>query len=140
MAEKENQLKKLIEPLFIDSEKKLIPANEELIAKFRQQALKRNVFDAVIEQLIEFYQVSNGVPCLDSFDFHSCDDEIIFEWWESDKVLWLGQRDCNILRWCSGKFCLGDASNVSYSEEYEFSTLTELIEKAFKEWYSDTDD
>ena len=140
MAEIENLLRNLLEPLFIDSDKVLIPASEVLIAEFRQQTLKRNISDTVIEQLIEFYKVSNGVPCLDSFDFHSCDDEILYDWWESNKELWLGQRDCDILRWANGKFCLGDASDVSYSEEYEFSSLIELLEKAFEEWCFDTND
>ena len=139
MAKKEEQLRKLLEPLFIDSDKDLIPANEELIAEFRQQAMKRNISDTVIEQLIEFYKISNGVPCLDSFDFHCCNDQILYEWWESNKELWLGQRDCDILRWANGKFCLGDAGGVSYSEKYEFSSLIELLEKAFKEWCFDTD-
>jgi len=140
MTKTEKQLHKLLEPLFIDSDEMLIPASEELITVFQKQTLKRNIPDTVIEQLIEFYKVTNGVPCLNSFDFHRCDDEILFEWWESDIVLWLGQRDCDILRWSNGKFCLGDASDVSYSEEYEFSTLIELLEIAFEEWYSDTDD
>ncbi len=71
---------------------------------------------------------------LDGFDFHRCDDEILFEWWNESKELWLGQHDDDILRWTNGKYCLGNASNVSYSEKYEFSTLIALFENAFEEW------
>lgn len=78
-------------------------------------------------------------PVLMGFSLHRCDDEILFEWWEDDRELWLGQRDCDVLRWADGKFCLSDASNISYGEEYEFPTLVDLLEAAFKGWGFTTD-
>ncbi|WP_299008700.1 hypothetical protein [uncultured Tenacibaculum sp.] len=64
--------------------------------------------------------------------FHSCTDDIIFEWWE-DSELWLGQNDCNTLRWVNGKFCLGDASNISYTKNYEYPSLLALIKGCIDE-------
>jgi hypothetical protein len=71
---------------------------------------------------------------LNGFEFHKIDDEILFEWWNSDKELWLGSKDNDMLRWSENEFCIGDASNVSYSYEYEFDTLIELLQKSFEEW------
>jgi len=70
---------------------------------------------------------------LDGFDFHRCDDIILFEWWDQQE-LWLGQRDMDTLRWTNLGFCLGDASNVSYGQDYQFPTLLQLIEKGLKDW------
>ena len=96
-------------------------------------AKSKNIPTNVINQLIEFYEISNGIPCLDSFEFHSCNDKILYEWWNRQE-LWLGTRDMDILRWSKGRFCLGDASNTSYGRDYEFTSLIDLLEKAFLEW------
>lgn len=64
--------------------------------------------------------------------FHSCVDETIFEWW-NEKELYLGQRDFYTLRWANNKFCLGDVSTISFSEEHEHNTLIGLIEGCLKE-------
>lgn len=128
-----NRIMKLLEP-FIQAKKEIIPADEDLLADFYRRATQHGVPVPAIEQLVEFYKLSNGTPCLNGFSFHRCEDEILFEWWEDDQALWLSQRDCDVLRWSNNKFCLGDASNVSYGEEYEFSTLVDLLEAAFNEW------
>ena len=127
------QVMKSLQSLFDDYEKKIIPANEKSLAKFHKQTSKRNIPSNVVEQLTEFYKISNGIPCLDGLAFYRCDDEILYEWWDSDKALWLGSKDDDVFRWSNDKFCLGDASNVSFGEEYEFSTLVELLEKVFEE-------
>lgn len=127
------RIKKLLEP-FVQAKKEIIPANENLLADFRRRTTQHGVPVSAIDQLVEFYKLSNGTPCLNGFSFHRCEDEILFEWWEDDRALWLSQRDCDVLRWSNDKFCLGDASNVSYGEEYEFSTLVDLLEIAFNEW------
>ena len=131
---KQERVEKLLKPLFDECDGKMVPASEELIAKFRQQATARNVPDTVIEELTEFYKVSNGVvPCLNGFGINACDDEILYEWWNEYNVLWLGDCNDEVLRWSNGKYCLGDASNDSYGDEYEFSTLVELKECTFEE-------
>lgn len=123
-------------PLFSGYDEKLVPADENLLSDFSKRALSRGVAAQVVDELLEFYNVTNGVPCLDSFDFHRCDDDILFEWWD-DRILWLAQRDYYTLRWLSNMYCLGDACNNSFGEAYEFGTLTALLEFAFKEWYPD---
>lgn len=132
------RMKRLLE-IFVQFNKKIVPADENLWADFCRRAAERGVPDSVIGELVEFYRISNGTPCFDGFSLHRCDDEILFEGWESGRELWLGQRDCDVLRWADGKFCLGDASNISYGEEYEFPTLVDLLEAAYKDWGFTTD-
>lgn len=88
---------------------------------------------SVYEQLVEFYSVTKGGFCLDGFSFHRIDDEILFEWWQ-DNELWLGGCNDDVLHWCEDGFCLGDASNIAYSDDCKFQTLIELLQKGFKEW------
>ena len=131
--DKYEQIKKSLKSLFDYYEEKIIPASESLLAEFHRQALKRNVPNYVVEQLTEFYKISNGIPCLNGLDFHCCDDEILYEWWDDYNELWLGSKDDDVFRWSNDKFCLGDGGNVSYGEKYEFSTLAALLEKIFEE-------
>jgi hypothetical protein len=134
----QQKILELIQPLFNSYREEIIPADEKSLDHFRSKALRKGVPDSVIEELISFYSISDGVPCLDSFDFHRCNDEILFEWW-NEKELWLAQRDFYVLRWSQNKFCLGDASNRSFSTEYEFDTLRELLEFSFREWHPQED-
>lgn len=134
-----NRIRELLKP-FRQAKKAIVPASENLLAEFCRRVSQRGVPDSVVGQLVEFYKISNGTPCLNGFGFHRCEDEILFEWWESDRELWLGQRDCDMLRWSAGKFCLGDAGNVSYGHEYEFSALVDLLEAAYKDWEFITDE
>jgi hypothetical protein len=133
------KLEKLLQPLFQSYDKTMTPASSESIANFRKKAHIKGVPSSVIGELTAFYEVTNGIPCLDSFDFHSCEDEILYEWWDSQE-LWLAQRDFYTLRWAKGKFCLGDASSISFSKEDEHMTLLDLIESAMKQWYPEGPD
>ena len=103
------------------------PATQQQIDVFTQKALANEVDDTAIGQLVELYEVANAFSYEMIISFHSCDDQILFEWW-SRKQLWLGQRDFYTVRWANGKFCMGDASNVSFSEEESFDTLIEFME------------
>jgi len=129
----QEKIKELLTPLFAAYEEQMVPASEGMLKTFRQKGHDNGVPGIVIEELVTFYQVTNGVPCLDSFDFHACNDEIIYEWWGT-RELWLAQRDFYTLRWSHNKFCLGDAANVSFSEEHEYQTLLDLLENALREW------
>jgi len=131
--ETKKQYVELLKPLFDDYDKKFEPASEKQVFDFSEKCKQRNVPVLVCEQLIEFYSVTKGGFCLDGFSFHRIDDEILFEWWK-DNELWLGGCNDDVLRWTNNKFCLGDASNVSFSDEYEFDTLTELLEFAIENW------
>ena len=135
MANHKKEVKKLLEPLFYLFHKRFFPASEKCLVGFRERAVKRKIPDSVVEQLTDLYQVTNGVPNLDDFIFHRCGDKNLFEWWNEKEELWLGSRENDVLRWTSDRFCLGDTNTTSYSTDYEFPTLTELLEKCFEKWY-----
>lgn len=124
----------LLAPLFAVYKAEMSPASPGTLNDFLILANERGVPSMAVEQLTQLYSITNGVPCLDSFDFHSCDDPVLFEWWD-DGDLWLAQRDFYTIRWSHGKFCLGDASNISFGDQDEFDSLTDLLEAAFAKWY-----
>jgi len=111
-------------------------ATHDQIELFKKRALKKQVEQTVIDQLVDLYEVANNYDIL---GLYGCDDLIIFEWWNYQE-LWIGQRDFYTLRWANGKFCLGDAGDISFSEEYEFYTLIELIKACIKEMLLDNFD
>ena len=123
----------LLKPLFHAYDVAMKPASENSLDLFRARATEYRVSHEVVTQLVDFYSVVNGVPCLNSLDIHRCDDLIIFEWWDQQE-LWLGQRDFYTLRWSSSRsrFCIGDASNVSFSPGDEYGTFTEALRHMVK--------
>jgi tetratricopeptide (TPR) repeat protein len=131
----QQKIKELFAPLFVYRYKEISPADAEKIELFINRCKEKGVPPKAVDQLVEFYKVTNGVPCLDNFDFHACDDLTLFEWWD-EKDLWLAQRDFYVIRWSTekDKFCLGDGGNVSLGEKYEFDSLIELLEAAFAKW------
>lgn len=127
-------MRNLLQPLFDQYQEIMTPADNHLLNSFKQSAQQRGVPESVIAELITFYSFTNGIPCLDGFDFYACHDEILFEWWEKQGVLWLGQRDFYVLRWANNRYCLGDASDNSFSKMHEFRSLFDLLKAAFEEW------
>ena len=101
------------------------PATDEKLAKFIDNCQKRSIPQAIQDELVEYYKVH------DNLIGHGCDDEIIFEWldYHNKDCLWLGQSDMDTIRCIvsTHKFTIGDASNVSYGEEYEFDTLYDML-------------
>lgn len=133
MNEDQAKLKLLLAKLVDgDIHSPLKPATKEQIDLFTYRALENKIEPNVIKQLVDLYLVADSFCYEIIIGFHSCDDLIIFEWCH-DNELWLGQRDFNTLRWANNKFCLGDACNKSFSEEYKFDTLIELIERCIKD-------
>jgi hypothetical protein len=128
------QYVELLKPLFDDYDKKFEPATEKQIFDFSEKCKQRKVPVSVSEQLVEFYRITKGGFCLNGFSFHEIDDEILFEWWNNNEI-WLGNCNDDVLRWGNGCFCLGDASNVAYSDEYQFHTMIGLLQKGFQEWF-----
>jgi len=110
----------------------VLPATNIQLEVFRTNAKRYGVKDSVIEELLSLYQVANKLDFEVILGFHSCDDEIIFEWW-NEGVLWLGQRDFNTIRWVNDKYCLGDAGDYSYSKKNEYDTLEELVRGCIEE-------
>lgn len=127
------KIKELLKPLFAEYDREFAPATEKQISGFIENCKVQNVPAVACEQLLEFYRITNGVPCLNGFIFHQCDDDIIFEWWDDDE-LWLGACNDDVLRWTDNEFCLGDASNASYTHKHKFDTLADLLKFAIKEW------
>jgi len=130
----QNKIQNLLKSLVNSDDYEINAATPEEIAGFNKNANQYQVEQHVIDQLVDLYGVANQYNYEIVLAFHNCTDIIIFEWWNNDEQeLWLGQRDSDTLRWANGKFCLGDASNISYSDAYEFDTLIELIEGCIKD-------
>ncbi|MBB2951144.1 hypothetical protein [Sphingobacterium sp. JUb56] len=128
MNQNQLQILKLLEELPDSSDFELAPATSLQITVFIERAAAKKVPENVIAQLVELYEVADGYVNYMVIGFFNCDDETIFEWWDDYQELWIGQRDFNTLRWANGKFCLGDASSISYDKFYESPTLVGLIE------------
>ena len=118
----------LLKPLFDERGVAMTPASESALSLFTERAEQHGLPSDVISQLTDFYSVVNGVPCFDSLDIHSCSDVSIFEWRQHEE-LWLGQRDFCTLRWVNGMYCIGDASNVSFSSSDEYDTFVEALNR-----------
>lgn len=133
MNEDQSKIKSLLSKLVNGkSHYPIKSATTEQIDLFTNRAIENKIEPTVIKQLVDLYLVANSFYYEIIIAFHSCDDLVIFEWW-NDKELWIGQRDFNTLRWSGGKFCLGDAGNTSFSDKYKFDTLIELIEGCIKD-------
>ena len=109
------------------------PSTKTQIEIFIKNAQKRQIPQSVTDELISLYKIADSYEAIALIGFHSCDDEILWEWWDDSKEMWLSQRDDTTIRWTNGKFCLGDASNVSFSSEYEYNSLNELLEYCYTE-------
>ena len=132
MKSDQEKIKSLFTNLVDSKHYEIKPATKEQIDIFTQRAIENAIDTKVIRQLVDLYEVADFFYYEIIIGFHHCDDPAIFEWW-NDKELWLGQRDFYTLRWAKGKFCLGDASSISISDDYKFDTLIELIERCVKE-------
>lgn len=132
MNKNQEQILNLLSKLSDGQYYKIEPAKPDKIEVFKKRATERGVDKQVIDELIDFYEVADNFYYEIVVGFHSCTDEIIFEWW-NEKELWLGQRDFNTLRWANGKFCLGDASSISYSDDYEAKSIVGLLECCMRE-------
>lgn len=132
MNQNQIEIRELLSSLKNDYSDELKPASYEKVKKFKIKAQQKGVSNGVIEQLTDLYLVADNFMAEVIMGFHPCNDEILFEWWD-ERELWIGQRDFNTLRWANGKFCLGDAGSISYSEKNEYDTLTELIKGCITE-------
>lgn len=127
------ELVNLVELIFDDFGYSITPSNKEELELFRLKIIEHKIPSNVLNELMDFYKISNGIPCLD-IDFHDCLNKNLFEFWENEKSLWLGSRDSDIFRWVNNKYCIGSVSEYSYSLEYEFETLYDLLNKAINEY------
>ena len=130
----QKRIQDIIRPLFELYNENITPATPDEISRFREMASQLHVPQVAIDELIKFYEVSNGIPCLDSISISKIDDELLFEPWE-DGELWFGQRDMDMIRWAQGKFHLGHAGDLNYGSDYVFNTILEVLQKGFEDWY-----
>ncbi|GAB5399261.1 MAG: hypothetical protein Aureis2KO_08460 [Aureisphaera sp.] len=131
-------LMKLIQPIFNTSWKEVIPATESQLTEFSRLAHNKGVPEKTILELVEFYRITNGIPCVDSLEIHQIDDSILFERWE-ERELWIGQRDFYMIRFKDNKYHLGDASNLNYGDEYVSESLIGILQIGLNNWYTDDD-
>ena len=132
MNSDQKKIKSLLTKLVDGQDHIIKPATQEKIDIFTQRAVENGVDSKIIKQLVDLYEVADFFYYEIIIGFHRCDDLAIFELWD-DKELWLGLRDFYIIRWKKNKFCLGDSSSISFSADYEFDTLIELIEGCIKD-------
>ena len=138
MSNYKENLVKLIKPIFDIYDKEIIPASENQLKDFKELALEKGLPEKTILEFIEFYQVTNGIPCLDSLEIHKINDIILFEWWEYEEI-WIGQRDFETLRWKDDKYHLGDTSNLNHGIEYVSDSLIGILQIGINEWYAEDD-
>ena len=102
----------------------IIPATEEQIASFRKNCDEREVPEKIKEELTDYYRQNNSF-----FNYFTCDDVGIFEWWDDYRELWLGCIDMDVYRYSTekGKYTIGDAGDPSYGEEFEFDSIEEML-------------
>ncbi|WP_324027852.1 hypothetical protein QSV08_07865 [Maribacter sp. BPC-D8] len=132
MNSNQNEIRDLLKSIEDEYSGDLIPASIENIELFKIKAVANGVNTSVIEQLVDLYTVADNYMAQMILGFHSCNDAVLYEWW-AEKELWLGQLDFNTIRWANDKFCLGDASNTSYSKNNEYDTLIDLIKGCIEE-------
>ncbi len=132
MTERQKEISKLLSSLPKEYNEGITPASPEKLESFRIKAKRYGVDKDIIEQLSDLYSVADNFMFEVVLGFHPCTSDSIFEWW-NEKELWIGQRDFNTLRWSNNKFCLGDASCISYSKKNEYKTLVELIKGCIAE-------
>lgn len=134
------EVKALLGPLLADYGVPFIGATPAELSHFEEKAREQSVPREVIDELARFYSVLNGInPSLDSLSIQKSGDPILYEFWETQRRLWIGQRDMDMISWQDGKFHLGDAGYLNYGEDYIFDSLLDLLKLAFSEWYSDAE-
>lgn len=132
MNSNQNEIRDLLKSIEDEYSDDLIPASTENIELFKIKAKANGINTSVIEQLVDLYTVADNYMAQMILGFHSCNDDVLYEWW-AEKELWLGQLDFNTIRWANDKFCLGDASTISYSKNNEYDTLIDLIKGCVEE-------
>ena len=102
----------------------IVPAKETELDTFKSNCESNNVPREIIEDLSAYFLQNNNF-----FNYYSCDDIGIFEWWNDYKELWLGCVDMDVFRYSSDleKYTIGSAGDVSYGEKYEFDTIEEML-------------
>lgn len=99
-------------------------ATESQLQEFIKNCMTYGVPAKIADELVAYYKLNNNF-----FEYFECDDLTIFEWYE-EGCLWLGQRDLWTFRCLleKHKYAIGDASEDSFGEDYEFDTIEEMLQ------------
>lgn len=136
MDQYRQELIELLKPLLDDYGLELKESSKAQIEEFEKSAHQKNVPQKAILELKKFYSIINGIdPSLDSLWICKSEDLTIYEFWQDQNLLWIGQRDMDLLSWKEAHFHLGSASELNYGKGYVFDNLLELLKKGFKDWY-----
>ena len=100
------------------------PATEKELQEFRKNCIAYGIPTEIMNQLVEYYKLNNNF-----FGYFECDNILIFEWCDQG-CLWLGQSDMWTFRCLlkKHKYAIGDASEDSFGEDYEFNTIEEMLQ------------
>ena len=107
----------------------LNPATEEELESFRNLCREFGVEQNIVDELTEYYTQTNSF-----FNYSSCDDRELFEWWEDDgqRSIWLGclGDESFIYDDISHKYAVGYAGSKDLGE---YDSLMEMLEAYLKE-------
>jgi hypothetical protein len=133
-GERQENIRSVLKPLFdFHDMVELKPSSPAHLQMLRKQLEYIGLPSYHICDLIAFYSVcdGNGADC---FQFHAANDPVIFEWWQDDRQLWLGQRDMDLYRLAGNKFCIGSVGRDSLGNDYEFENMSGLLTKIINEY------
>ena len=74
------------------------PASEEEYKTFAKRCHQYGAEGSLVSELRNFYRQTKSL-----FGYVTCDDEIIFEWWQDSKELWLGNLHMDTFRYSAEK-------------------------------------
>lgn len=96
------------------------PATENQLHGFWKNCMDYGVPAEIMDDLVAYFKLNNSF-----FGYFECD----FEWYEQG-CLWLGQRDLWTFRCLlkKHKYAIGDASEDSFGEDYEFDTIEQMLQ------------
>lgn len=100
------------------------PATENQLQGFRKNCMDYGISTEIMDELVAYFKLNNSF-----FGYFECDNILIFEWCEQG-CLWLGQRELWTFRCLleKHKYAIGDASEDSFGEDYEFDTIEEMLQ------------
>lgn len=132
-GDRQENIRSVLKPLFDFHNMELKPSSPAHLQMLRKQLEYIGLPSYHICDLIAFYSVcdGNGADC---FQFHAANDPVIFEWWQDDRQLWLGQRDMDLYRLAGNKFCIGSVGRDSLGNDYEFENMSGLLTKIINEY------
>ena len=130
-----SQIEITLSPLFKDFEWIMSPASSEALVFFENTANEMGLDANLIKDLKGFYEVVDGID-LDVSIF-SCSSPELYEFWKDDALIWIGNRDMDLIKYKDGDYHVGSSSYLNYGAEYVFTSLLDLLKAMLKEWYPD---